>query len=231
MKRSATGIGLKDRVSPSPRTAWRGPARAVAIGGSAGGPQALVSALAALSPDFALPILVVQHLHFTDAGRFAEHLGRLVPLPVIEPCDKEPIKGGTVYTAPANYHMLVERDGTISLSVDAKVNWSRPSMDVLFESAARVWGSGLVAVVLSGANRDGARGLAAVRRAGGMTLAQDPGTADCPIMPQASIDAGVVDEVLPADEIGRRLLQFAMSALPVAGANGCHGPDTEGIRE
>ena len=223
MKRAATATTAGDREHTLRTADTRGEAtrrpcvatscatfRAVVVGGSAGGFEAVAATLGALPPDFPLPVLVVQHLHASDGGRFAEHLGRAIPLPVVEPCDKEPIECGRAYTAPANYHMLVERDGTISLSIDARVNWSRPAIDVLFESAARAWSGKVIAVVLSGANRDGAEGMRAVRAAGGMTFAQNPETAASPTMPQAAIEAGVVDEVLGAVKIGRRLVQLAM---------------------
>ncbi|MDO8805130.1 MAG: chemotaxis protein CheB [Elusimicrobiota bacterium] len=179
--------------------------KAVVIGGSAGGVEALGIILAALPAGFALPVLVVQHLHPSDDGGFASHLGRLARLAVVEPCDKEIIERGKIYTAPANYHMLAERDGTIGLSVDERVNWSRPSIDVLFESAALAWGAGVVAIILSGASADGAKGMLAVREAGGLTIAQDPAGAGSPAMPQAAIAAGGVLEVLKAEDVGRLL--------------------------
>ena len=180
----------------------------VVMGGSAGGFEALDAILSALPQDFALPVLVVQHLHLSDDGSFARHLARAIRLSVVEPCDKERIGRGCVYAAPANYHMLVERSGTIALSVNEKVNWSRPSIDVLFESAARAWGESVIAVILSGANDDGARGMRAVKEAGGLTIAQDPASAATPVMPQAAIDAGAVDEVLGLKEIGQRLIEL-----------------------
>jgi two-component system chemotaxis response regulator CheB len=182
--------------------------RAIVIGGSAGGTEALRQILEALPQDFAPVILVVQHLHRSDHGAFARHLASSTCLPVIEPCDKQTIEGGRVYCAPADYHMHVEQQRTVSLSVDPKVNWSRPSIDVLFESAARVWGERLTAVILSGANADGVRGLQAVRDAGGRTVAQDPQNAVTPFMPQAAINAGVIDEVLDACQIGQRLVEL-----------------------
>jgi two-component system, chemotaxis family, protein-glutamate methylesterase/glutaminase len=190
---------------------------AIVIGGSAGAMDALLAILSALPSDFALPILVVQHLHATDGGRFARYVGEMVSLHVVEPCDKEPIRSACVYVAPANYHMLVEKDGTIALSVDERVNCSRPSIDVLFESAARAWGEALVVVILSGASDDGARGMRVVRALGGLTIAQDPATAEHPLMPQAAIGAGVVDEVLSAAAIGQRLMELAIGncRLPI----------------
>ncbi len=183
---------------------------AVVIGGSAGCFGALAEILSALPRTFSLPVLVVQHLHPRDDGSFARHLARSTPLQVVEPCDKEPIEGGRVYTAPANYHLLVERDGTIALSIDERVNWSRPAIDVLFESAACVWRAAVVAVILSGASSDGAEGMRAVKAAGGLTIAQDPAGAEHPVMPQAAIDAGAVDEVLPPEKIRERLIEIGI---------------------
>ena len=179
--------------------------RYVVIGGSAGGIEALRVILMALSVDFALPILVAQHLHASDEGALAVHVARLTRLPVVEACDKDPIERVHLYTAPANYHMLMERDGTIGLSIDEQVNCSRPSIDVLFESAALAFGDAVVAVILSGASADGAEGISAVKKAGGLTIAQDPASAESPVMPQAAIDTGAVDEVLSTEQIGRLL--------------------------
>jgi two-component system, chemotaxis family, protein-glutamate methylesterase/glutaminase len=194
-------------------TKTRQPARAapykvIVIGGSAGSFEGLRAIFAALFSDFELPVLVVQHLHPSDGGAFARHLARITRFLVVEPCDKERIEPGRVYTAPADYHMLVERDWTISLSVDEKVNWSRPSIDVLFESAAVAWGEAVVAVLLSGASVDGAKGMRSVRDAGGLTIAQDPNSAEYPFMPQSAIDSHAVAEVLRAEEIGRLLAGF-----------------------
>ena len=188
--------------------------RAVIMGGSAGGLEALDDILSVLPSDFALPVLMVQHLHPSDDGSFARHLGRITRLHVIEPCDKERIEPGCVYTAPANYHMLVEPNGTIALSVNEKVNWSRPSIDVLFGSAARAWGESVIAVILSGASADGTKGIWAVKEAGGLTIAQDPASAATTVMPQAAIDAGGVDEVLQIEEIGQRLIELGTIRNP-----------------
>jgi len=179
--------------------------RAVAIGGSAGGFEALSILMAGLPPDFPAPILVVLHLHASDGGALAEHLDRLGRLTVVEPCDKERILPGRVYVAPANYHLLVERDGCIALSTEEKLNWSRPSIDVMLESAARFWGPDLIAIILSGANADGAQGLKAVKAAGGLTMAQNPAEASYGVMPQAAIDTGSVGLVLDIAEIAHRL--------------------------
>ncbi len=178
----------------------------VMLGGSSGALHPLACILGGLPDDFSLPVFVVNHLHADDNGGFAEYLGMLTSLSVIEPCDKTPMEAGVVYVAPANYHMLLEADGLISLSVDEKVNWSRPSIDVFFESAAVARGEDIVGIILSGANADGARGMMAIRQAGGLTIAQSPDEAESPTMPLAAINTGAVCEVLRADEIVKRLL-------------------------
>ena len=175
---------------------------AVVIGCSAGGAEALRRLLGELRPGFDFPILVVQHLHDSDRGMFAENLAAATGHAVREPCDKEPLRGGCIYIAPATYHMLAERSGRISLSVDPAVRWSRPSIDVLFESAARAWGHLLVAAVLTGANSDGSRGVQAVKHGGGVTVAEDPESAEFPVMPAAAIATGCIDHVMTADAIG-----------------------------
>ena len=175
--------------------------KGIAVGASAGGGQALAEILSGLPADYGSPILVVQHLHPADDGVFASRLNRETDISVVTPCDKEKIQPGRIYIAPANYHMLVERNGAIALSVDEKVNWSRPSIDVLFESAAHAWEEAVIAILLSGANADGTKGMGVVKKAGGLTIAQDPATAKVPTMPQAAIAAGVVDRVMTLEEI------------------------------
>ncbi|WP_108650320.1 chemotaxis protein CheB [Dongshaea marina] len=176
--------------------------RAVVMGASMGGMEALISVLGALPEDFSLPVLVVQHLHASDRGRFARHLDQKVQLRVKSAVDKEQIYPARVYLAPANYHLLVERDETLAMSLDLPVNWSRPSIDVMFESAARVWCHQLIGLILSGTQRDGAFGLSCVAERGGLTLVQDPQTAHSDEMPRAALDAARVDHVLPLSEIG-----------------------------
>lgn len=182
---------------------------AIVMGGSAGGFKALMAILTPLPADFPPPILIVQHLHASDAGSFAKHLGRITRLPVVEADDKMSIAAAHIYVAPANYHLLVEDAATLALNVDPPVNYSRPAIDVLFESAAWVWGEDLLAVLLSGASRDGTAGLQAVKEAGGRTLAQDPATAESPLMPQWAIEKNVVDEILAPAAIAVRLGQLA----------------------
>jgi len=161
-----------------------------------------------LPAEFALPVIVAQHLHPTHGSCLADLLCARCALPVRESEDKDTIEPGTVYVAPPNYHLLVENEETLTLSVDGKVNYSRPSIDVLFESAADVWGRSVVGVLLTGANRDGADGLRHIRDQGGLTIAQTPASAEQPVMPQAAIDAGAVDRALSLDEIGRLLAEI-----------------------
>lgn len=180
----------------------------VVMGGSAGGFNAFKSILSALPPDFSMPVLLVQHLHPSDDGMFTRHMAMSVDLKVTEPWDKEPIEPGKVYVAPADYHMLVERGGTIAFSTEGKVNWSRPSIDVLFESAAFLYGNRVIGIILTGASADGSSGIRAIKTAGGLTIAEDPATAEFPFMPQSAIETGAVDLVLTAEQIGKILAGF-----------------------
>ncbi len=175
--------------------------RGVAVGASAGGMEALSIVLRALPCDWPLFMLVVLHLHRNSSGAFAQALDRACALPVRVAEDKVPAGRGEVWCAPANYHLLVERDATLSLSVDPPVNFARPSVDVLFESAAEAFGSALAGVVLTGGNFDGARGLAAIKAAGGIAIVQDPATAAVPAMPLAALEATGVDAVLSLAEL------------------------------
>lgn len=188
--------------------------QAIVIGGSAGSTVIMSEILSCLPPDFRLPILVVQHLHESDDGGFAEHLARNWELTLVVPCDKQSTEEGHVYVAPSNYHMLVKRNWTIALSVDDKVNWSRPSIDVLFESAAYACATNLVAVILSGASADGAQGMRTVRECGGLTVAQSPDTAESPFMPQAAINAAHPEYVQPPAEIAKLLAELGTQPVP-----------------
>ena len=179
----------------------------VAIGCSMGGMQALQTIFECLPKDFPLPITVVQHRYRTSNEGLPQFLRRHSKLNVVDTTDKEWIKPGTVYLAPANYHLLVER-GELSLSVDEKVEYSRPSIDVMFESAADAYGSGVIGVILTGANSDGARGADRIKKRGGFVLAQDPKSAESPAMPQAAIDTARVDRILPLDRIGPFLVEL-----------------------
>ena len=155
---------------------------AVVIGASAGGVQALAEILPALRPDCGAPIFVVLHLPRERPSRLAEIFAAKCAVPVREALDKDPVEPGVVYFAPPDYHLLLDAGPQVVLSVDDLVHYSRPSVDVLFESAADVYGERLMAVVLTGANEDGSSGLAAVCDAGGWAVVQEPATAQSPMM-------------------------------------------------
>ncbi|WP_321843765.1 chemotaxis protein CheB [Paraburkholderia bannensis] len=193
-----------------------GPFDAVVIGASAGGVDVLGQILPMLPAHFGAAVLIVLHLPPASPSFLASALSSRCALPVAEPDAGEPIVGGRVYVAPPDYHMLVETAGTqacIALSIGGPVRYSRPSIDVLMESAADVYGTRLLGVLLSGANDDGARGLAAIRAAGGTTWAQTPATAAAPQMPEAAIALGAVDATLTPATLGARLAAWPQMKL------------------
>jgi two-component system chemotaxis response regulator CheB len=162
---------------------------AVAIGGSAGAVGALLEILPRLPPRFAAPVFVVLHVPRDRKSLLAEIFGAACPLRVKEAEDKETITPSVVYVAPPDYHLLVEPNGQLSLSVAEPVQYSRPAIDVLFDSAADAYREKLVGIILTGANADGAAGLAAVARAGGLAIVQDRGSAQASAMPAAALQA------------------------------------------
>jgi two-component system, chemotaxis family, protein-glutamate methylesterase/glutaminase len=168
----------------------------IVVGASLGGYDALAVVLGGLPQDYPLSLAVVQHRSVDSDELLSILLRRVCRLPVVEVEDKQRILPGTIYLAPADYHLLVER-GHFALSVDDRVQFARPSIDVLFESAADAYRERLVAVLLSGANEDGARGISNVRARGGLTLVQDPASAASARMPAAAIAGAAVDHVLP----------------------------------
>lgn len=174
--------------------------RVVVVGTSTGGLAAMQVLLPGLAEGFPWPVVVVQHRSKEPGSELCRYLQRCCRREVSEPEDKEPIMAGRVYLAPRDYHLLVER-GSFALSTEAPVYFARPSIDVLFESAADAYGAGVVGVVLTGANGDGARGLARIKAAGGVAVVQEPATARAPEMPRAAIEAADVDRVLPLPEI------------------------------
>jgi two-component system chemotaxis response regulator CheB len=182
---------------------------AVVVGGSAGSLDPLLTILERLPRPFGMPIAVVVHTPKGPPSGLVEALSHRCPLPVREPIDKEPLEAGTVFVAPPGYHLLVGGGPCFAFSIDPPENYSRPSIDVLFESALDVCGARLVAVVLSGANNDGARGLAAVCKAGGLALVQAPEEAASPEMPRAALEACPAAAVLPARDIAERLVTVA----------------------
>lgn len=177
----------------------------VVMGSSWGGLHALTSVLSALPENFPVPVVLAPHRHKSSReGLLASLLEPACRCRINDADDKQPLEPGHVYIAPPDYHLIVER-GHLELSTDEPVSFSRPSVDVLFESAADAYGAGVVAVVLTGANDDGARGIQKVRERGGVTVAQSPETAERAEMPAAAIATGAVMHVLPAEEIGHFL--------------------------
>jgi two-component system, chemotaxis family, protein-glutamate methylesterase/glutaminase len=187
----------------------RGRIEAVVIGASAGGVEALGLILPALPATFHPSLLIVLHLPRERPSLLVEIYERRCALPVREADDKEPIEPGTVYFAPPDYHMLVERNRQIALSTEEPVHYSRPSVDVLFESAAEVYGPRLLGVILTGANEDGAAGLHAIHRAGGVTVVQQPDSAKVPLMIVSALQRHPADFVLSLPQIAQLLAGLA----------------------
>ncbi|OYQ30041.1 chemotaxis protein CheB [Pseudomonas mandelii] len=185
---------------------------AIVIGASAGGVEALLNILSPLREGFVLPIIVVLHLPDERRSQLAEVFARRVSMPVREACDKIHVEAGTLYFATPGYHLSVEQDRSFSLSLEDRVHYSRPSIDFLFESAADAYGPKLAAVLLTGANRDGARGLAHVKQSGGLTIVQDPDEAQVATMPLAALDTHQPDHILPIRGIGRLLVELEQIA-------------------
>lgn len=182
--------------------------RAIVIGASAGGMDAIKSILMPLQEEFQVPILIVQHLGPHSDGYMARHLNELCKINVKEADEKEKIIPGNVYIAPSNYHLLVEKDETLSLTVDPKVNYSRPSIDVLFESAAEVYENKLIGIILTGGNGDGSKGLKRIKEFGGLAIVQDPRTAEADFMPKAAMKASEVDYILSLNKISNKLIKL-----------------------
>ena len=190
--------------------------RLVVVGVSAGGLFALRTLVAGLPPGFDLPIAVVQH-RSRDSELLCELLQECTGLAVAEVNDKDEIAPGRVYVAPPDYHLLVER-GYFALSTDEPVRYSRPSIDVMFFSAADSYPHDVVGIVMTGANSDGAAGLRRIVDSGGYAIVQDPSTAEVRAMPQAALKAVPEAAVLPLDEIPRHLAAFRGRRLPQKGA-------------
>jgi two-component system, chemotaxis family, protein-glutamate methylesterase/glutaminase len=190
-------IALRDRID------------AVVIGASAGGVEALSEILPALPASLRPALLIVLHLPRERPSLLVEIFANRCALPVREADDKEPVEPGTVYFAPPDYHMLVEKSRQIALSTDEPVHYSRPSIDVLFESAADVYAGRLLGIILTGANADGAAGLHAVHQAGGVTVVQQPDSAKVPLMIVSALQRNPADFVLSLPEIAELLKGLA----------------------
>ena len=175
--------------------------QAIVIGASAGAVEALGSILPSIPKGFRLPLVVVVHIPPDKHSLMAELFAAKCQVEVVEAEDKMPIEPGVIYFAPPDYHLLVEADKTLSLTGDEPVLYSRPSIDVLFESAADAFGPHLIGLILTGANQDGANGLAAIVKAGGTAIVQDPQTAFAAAMPEAAIKACPQARVLALPEV------------------------------
>lgn len=199
MNRELAGASLAGRQPPL---------EAVVIGTSAGGLGALSLLLDGLGAAFPLPLLVVQHVPADMPTQLAEIFGRKTALRVKEADDKEALQPATLYFAAPGYHLLLEGDRSLSLSQDEAVHFSRPSIDVLFESAADALGPAVAGILLTGANEDGAAGLEAIHRAGGLTIVQDPAEAEVDTMPRAALQRFAPNHILPLRDIHRLLREL-----------------------
>lgn len=186
------------------------PIEALVVGASAGGVEALLNIFASLPAAYRLPILVVLHMPDDRQSQLAKVFQQRLALRVKEVDDKESLQGGTLYFAAPGYHLLVEQDRSLSLSREAPLHYSRPSIDILFDSAAEAYGSALAGILLTGASHDGAAGLATIQRLGGLTLVQDPDEAQVPTMPQAALARLCPDFILPLQDIRALLVELDM---------------------
>lgn len=175
--------------------------RALVIGGSAGSLQVLFNLFPAIKPDFTFAVIIVLHRRNSGDSALSELLSTKTLAHTLEAEDKDPILPGKFYLAPADYHLLIEKDSTFSLDYSEKINYSRPSIDVTFESAAEIYGTSLVGMLLSGANEDGTKGLLTIRKMGGKTVVQNPETAQMPFMPQHAINHHAADYILDIREM------------------------------
>lgn len=189
--------------------------RLVAIGASAGGFQALTEILGRLPVDFPGSVAIVQHRRADESSLLRELLAQRTRLPVIEPCHGEPLRPGHVYIAPPDYHLLVE-PGSLALSIDPPISRSRPSIDVLFESAANAYRHRAIGVVLTGANADGANGAARLHQMRAPVIVQDPATAEAAACPTAALERVPAAIVLPVSQIADRLLALCSGASRAA---------------
>ncbi|MUP37471.1 chemotaxis protein CheB [Labilibaculum euxinus] len=183
--------------------------RAAVIGTSYGGLDALKAIIPHLSKDFPLAVFVVLHIGDNKNDSFIRYLKKQSKVKIKEAEEKEEIKPGTVYFAPPNYHILIENDSTIALSADPKIHHSRPSIDVLFESAAWHFKNQLIGILLTGLNKDGALGIKEIQKYAGITIVEDPETATATIMPASAIEIMKPDYILPLDQISKKIIELS----------------------
>jgi two-component system chemotaxis response regulator CheB len=184
--------------------------KVIVIGASAGGLSALSFILGELPLNYPVPIIIVQHRSKDQRELLEEVLQSKCTIKIKQADEKEKIGPGIVYIAPPDYHLLIEGDFTFSLSSDEPVHFSRPSIDVLFESAANVYKRGLTGIILTGANKDGATGIATINSMGGITIAQDPAEAQYSLMPAAAIETQKIKYIWPLAQIKSYLLKLTV---------------------
>ena len=178
------------------------PAELLVIGGSAGSLDVLISILPRIRKDLRIAIIIVLHRKQNADSALTELIAAKSGMKVKEADDKDDILPGWIYLAPADYHLLIEKDHTLSLDVSEKVNFSRPCIDITFQTASEAYGAALVCLLLSGASADGAEGLEFVLRQGGITAVQDPACAEVPYMPQKAIAKSKPSFILDTREMG-----------------------------
>jgi two-component system chemotaxis response regulator CheB len=176
------------------------------MGASAGGFSAFNKLLPEFPPDFAAPIIIVYHMHYESDEYTITELNKKCPLAVKTAEDKEPVNSGYIYFGPPDYHLLIEQDKTFSLSIAGPVNYARPAIDVLFESASDVYRNKLIGVILTGANDDGSKGLHMIKSRGGTTVVQNPKKAEVSRMPESAVKMTNVNFILNLDEIAAKLI-------------------------
>lgn len=179
--------------------------KAIVIGSSAGGLSALKELLVPLKENFRIPVIVVQHVSPHSDNYITTYLNNLCPLNVKEADQKEVIKKGNVYFAPPNFHLLIEEKFSFSLSTEGRINFARPSIDILFETASYAFKDKLIGIILTGANNDGSKGLRMIQKHGGLTIVQNPKTAEVDSMPLNAINATKVDFILDLNQITEKL--------------------------
>lgn len=181
---------------------------AVVIGTSAGGMKALAQIIPKLPANFPVPIIIVQHISPYSDNYITVHLNKLSKINVKEADEKERLKPGNAYIAPPNYHLLIELNKTLSLATSERVSFSRPSIDILFDTAAEAYTHTLIGVLLTGANSDGANGLLKIHEFGGVTIVQNPDTAEVNTMPQSALDLFQPTKILDVEKIADYLMRI-----------------------
>ncbi len=183
--------------------------KCILIGCSAGSGQLISYLLNNISRDFVIPVIILRHIgQYNNRGDYTKILADETGLNIREPEDKELLEPSTIYFAPPGYHLLLNESNSFSLSLDERVNYNRPSVDILFESAVYAFGSEVIGIILSGANCDGAEGIKKIKECGGITIIQDPQTAEYPTMPESAINLTDVDYICSIENINQLILDF-----------------------